>query len=170
VSEKIAYISGCCANYYDPRIGEAFVEVMETNRIEVLVAEQRCCACRRCATGTSRGEEELRSGRAIAGPAGHWEPGDRDHPPELQPDVEEGGAVVFDSEEARFVSSRVMNASECLLRLLRGGRLDTKFRGTLLRVPYHNPCHVKVQGIRREPVELLESIPGIAVCKVVDSC
>ena len=39
MTEKVVYFSGCYANYYDPRIGEAFVEVMETNGIEVLVAE-----------------------------------------------------------------------------------------------------------------------------------
>jgi len=80
------------------------------------------------------------------------------------------GLPFFDSEDARFVSSRVLNAAEYLIRLLRTGRLDTTFRETPLRVMYHNPCHLKVQGIRSEPVELLELIPGIGVSKIVDSC
>jgi len=80
------------------------------------------------------------------------------------------GLPFFDSEEARFVSSRVLNAPEYLVRLLHEGRLDTMFGQTPLKVLYHNPCHLKVQGIRREPVALLELIPGLAVTKVVDSC
>jgi glycerol-3-phosphate dehydrogenase subunit C len=54
--------------------------------------------------------------------------------------------------------------------LFRAGRLDTRFRETPLKVLYHNPCHLKVQGIRRESVTLLELIPGICVTKTVDSC
>jgi len=80
------------------------------------------------------------------------------------------GLPFFDSEEARFVSSRILNAPEYLLRLFRQGTLDTRFRETPLKVLYHNPCHLKVQGIRREPVALLELIPGIDVSNVVDSC
>lgn len=43
MTEKVVYFHGCYANYFDPQIGVAFVEVMEANGIEVLVAEQKCC-------------------------------------------------------------------------------------------------------------------------------
>ena len=68
------------------------------------------------------------------------------------------------------LSSRVVNAPQYLLRLSRQGRLDTRFREMPLKVLYHNPCHLKVQGIRRESVALLELIPGISVSAVVDNC
>jgi glycerol-3-phosphate dehydrogenase subunit C len=80
------------------------------------------------------------------------------------------GLSFFESEEARFVSGRVLNAPEYLVKLSHQGRLDTRFSQTPLKVLYHNPCHLKVQGIRREPVELLELIPGVDVSNVVDSC
>ena len=55
MTEKIVYFSGCYANYYDPQIGKAFVEVMETNGIEVLVAEQKCCGMPMMSNGNTKG-------------------------------------------------------------------------------------------------------------------
>ena len=171
VTEKVVYFSGCYANYYDPQIGEAFVEVMETNGIEVLLAEQKCCGMPMMSNGNMRGakknfDEIVRSLSRMAAP-------DLEIAttcPSCSLMLKKEGLPFFDSEEARFVASRVLNAAEYLVRLLHQGRLNTRFAETPLRVLYHNPCHLRVQGIRREPVALLELIPGIHVSKIVDSC
>jgi len=171
VTDKVVYFSGCYANYYDPRIGEAFVEVMETNGIDVLVAEQKCCGMPMMSNGNIKGakknfNEIVRSLSQMAAPGLDIVT----TCPSCNFMLKKDGLPFFDSEAARFVSGRVLNAPEYLVRLLRQGRLDTRFRETPLKVLYHNPCHLKVQGIRREPVALLELIPGISVSKVVDSC
>lgn len=171
MTEKVVYFAGCYANYYDPRIGEAFVEVMETNGIEVLLAEQKCCGMPMMSNGNMKGakknfEEVVQSLSRMAA-------GDLDVVttcPSCSLMLKKEGLSFFDSEEARFVSSRVLNATEYLVRLLHQGRLDTRFRETPLEVLYHNPCHLKVQGIRKESVTLLESIPGVGVTGVVDNC
>ncbi len=171
VTEKVVYFSGCYANYYHPQIGEAFVEVLQTNGIEVLLAEQKCCGMPMMSNGNMKGAKKnfnqivqslsqmAASGLDIVTTC-----------PSCSFMLKKGGLPFFDSQEARLVSSRVLNAPEYLVRLLHQGRLDTMFGQTPLRVLYHNPCHLKVQGISREPVELLELIPGIRVSKVVDSC
>lgn len=171
MTEKIVYFSGCWANYFDPRVGRAFIEVMETNGIEVLLAEQKCCGMPMMSNGNMNraGKNFHQIVRSLAGTAA----GGLDiitTCPSCSFMLKKEGATFFDSEEARFVSGRVLNATEYLLRLFRQGRLDTRFRETPLEVLYHNPCHLKVQGIRKEPVELLELLPGIRVCKVLDSC
>ena len=51
VTEKVVYFSGCYANFFAPCIGVAFVEVMETNGVEVLVCEQKCCGMPRMSNG-----------------------------------------------------------------------------------------------------------------------
>ena len=171
VTEKVVYFSGCYANYFDPQIGAAFVEVMETNGFEVLVAEQKCCGMPMMANGDIEGakrnfNEIVQSLSQMAAP-------DLDIVttcPSCNLIFKKEGLPFFDSEEARFVSSRVFDAPEYLVRLFRQGRLDTRFKEMPLKVLYHNPCHLKVQGIRRESVALLELIPGIGVSKVVDSC
>ena len=171
MTEKVVYFSGCYANYFDPQIGVAFVEVMETNGIEVLVAEQKCCGIPMMSNGDIEGakknfNEMVRSLSDMAAP-------DLDiitTCPSCNLMLKKEGLSFFASEEARSVSNRVLDAPEYLNRLFRQGKLDTRFEETPLRVMYHNPCHLKVQGIRRETVTLLELIPGIGVTKVVDSC
>ncbi len=171
MTEKVVYFSGCYANYFDPQIGVALVEVMEANGIEVLVAEPKCCGIPMMSNGDIEGakknfNEIVQSLSLVAAP-------DLDiitTCPSCNLMLKKEGLSFFDSEEARFVSSRVFDAPEYLVRLFRQGRLDTGFRETPLEVMYHNPCHLKVQGIRRESIALLELIPGIVVSKVVDSC
>ena len=171
MTEKVVYFSGCYANYYDPRIGEAFVEVMETNGLEVLLAEQKCCGMPMMSNGNLKGAKK--NFNEIVQSLSEMAAGGLDIVttcPSCSLMLKKEGLPFFDSEEARFVSSRILNAPEYLVRLLRQGRLDTRFGQTPLAVLYHSPCHLKVQGIRKEPVELLELIPGVRVSKVVDSC
>ena len=170
-TEKIVYFSGCYANYYDPQIGEAFVEVLQTNGIEVLPAEQKCCGIPMMSNGNVKGAK--RNFNQVVQSLAQMAAGGLDIVttcPSCNLTLKKEGLQFFDSEEARFVSSRVLNAPEYLIRLFRQGRLSTVFKETPLKVLYHNPCHLKVQGISREPVELLELIPGVCVSKVVDSC
>jgi glycerol-3-phosphate dehydrogenase subunit C len=171
VTEKVIYFSGCYANYFDPQIGVAFVEVMETNGIEVLVAEQKCCGMPMMSNGSIEGakknfNEIVHSLSDMAAPGLDIVT----TCPSCNFMLKKEGLPFFDSQEARFVSSRVFDAPEYLVGLFRQGRLDTSFGETPLEVMYHNPCHLKVQGIRRESVAILELIPGIGVSKVVDSC
>jgi glycerol-3-phosphate dehydrogenase subunit C len=171
VTEKIVYFSGCYANYYDPQIGEAFVEVLQTNGIDVHLAEQKCCGMPMMSNGNVEGAKR-NFNEIVQGLARTAAPGLDivTTCPSCSLMLKKEGLPFFDSEEARFVSSRVLNAPEYLVRLLREGRLDTRFRETPLKVLYHNPCHLKVQGVRTEPVALLELIPGLGVTGVVDSC
>jgi len=171
VTEKVVYFSGCYANYFDPQIGVALVEVMETNGIEVLVAEQKCCGMPMMSNGDMEGAKK--NFNEIVQTLSHMAAPDVaiiTTCPSCNLMLKKEGLPFFDSEEARFVSSRVLDAPEYLVRLLRQGRLDTRFKETPLKVLYHNPCHLKVQGISRESVAILELIPGIGVCNVVDSC
>ncbi len=171
MTEKVVYFSGCYANYFDPQIGVAFVEVMETNGIEVLVAEQKCCGIPMMSNGDVEGAKK--NFNEIVRFLSHMAAPGLDiitTCPSCNLMLKKEGLPFFDSEEARFVSSRVFDAPEYLVRLFRQGKLDTRFRETPLEVMYHNPCHLKVQGIRKETVTLLGLIPGIGVSKVVDSC
>ena len=171
MTEKVVYFSGCYANYFDPQIGVAFVEVMEANGIEVLVAEQKCCGLPVMSNGDVGGAK--RNFNSIVQSLSRMAAPDLDIVttcPSCNFMLKKEGLAFFDSEEARLVSSRTWDAPQYLVRLFRQGRLNTGFREMPLKVLYHNPCHLKVQGIRRESVALLELIPGVGVSKVVDNC
>lgn len=171
MTEKVVYFAGCYANYFDPQIGVAFVEVMETNGIEVLVAEPKCCGIPMMSNGDIEGAKK--NFNEIVQSLSHMAAPGLDiitTCPSCNLMLKKEGIAFFDGEEARFVSGRVVDAPEYLVRLHRQDRLDTRFKETPLKVMYHNPCHLKVQGIRNETAALLDLIPGIGVSKVVNSC
>jgi glycolate oxidase iron-sulfur subunit len=70
------------------------------------------------------------------------------------------------AERARRFAARVRDVTEVLASLApRAPRAAMP-----LRVAYHDACHLAhAQGVRREPRQLLESIPGITVVPVAES-
>lgn len=71
----------------------------------------------------------------------------------------------FAAQAARF-AARVRDVSEFL-----AGRLIAPPTGrTQVRVTYHDACHLcHAQGVRREPRELLRSIPGVELVELPES-
>jgi glycolate oxidase iron-sulfur subunit len=70
------------------------------------------------------------------------------------------------AERARTFSSKVRDVTEVL------ASLDPRaVRHPLsLRVAYHDACHLAhAQGVRREPRQLLESIPGVTILPIAES-
>jgi glycolate oxidase iron-sulfur subunit len=71
------------------------------------------------------------------------------------------------AERARAFSAKVRDVSEVLATLLppRAPRQPMN-----LRVAYHDACHLAhAQGIRREPRDLLASIPGVTIAPIAES-
>ena len=50
------------------------------------------------------------------------------------------------------------------------GDLKTDFNQMDIVVGYHAPCHLKTLGVTREPVELMQLIPGLKVHQYSDKC
>jgi len=164
VSNKVVYFTGCWANYYGPDIGKAFVEVMRRNGFDVLVPEQKCCGMPMMANANLKGGEKnfrfnVKSLYAAAAPGYDI----LTTCPSCNMMLRKEGRKFFDSEEAKWVSGHIFDADEYLLRLHREGRLNTNFQKTPLKVFYHNPCHLKVQGLTKEPLDLLKLVPGVEV-------
>lgn len=183
MADKVVYFTGCFANYYAPETGQALVAVMEKNGFEVLVPEQKCCGMPMMANGNRQGAEKnfrfiVQSLAQAASPGYDI----ITTCPSCNMMLRKDGLPFFDGEDARFVSRRVYDAGEYLLNLHRQGRLNTDF-GPLsiqkplqasiqkpLRVFYHNPCHLQVQNITREPLALLKLMPGLQITGVNTNC
>jgi glycolate oxidase iron-sulfur subunit len=72
-----------------------------------------------------------------------------------------------DEERARALAGRTIDVSVFLLQL--GLREPPPKRDSVLRVAYHDACHLaNAQGVRAEPRELLLAIPGIELLEVAD--
>jgi len=172
-SPAVVYFAGCFAHYCDPE-GEAVAttEVLRRTGYEVIVPELRCCGIALLTLG---------SGDRVRPDAEH-------NIARLLPYVREGIPVVASSAscclalkedypsllaspEAKEVSRSVFDIHEFLLSLHGEGKLDTASFGSVKRrVTYHNPCHLKAQGIRRQPIELLRLVPDLEVIEIEDSC
>ncbi len=171
-NKKVAYYSGCLANYYYPEVGEALVKVLRKNGIEVMVPDQVCCGLPMMAKGNTKGAyENMEHNTRIFGQA-----------------VSDGYALIttcsscslfmkrdyplwmMGSELAKQVSQNLYHFSEYLLLLHDRGELNTDFRSIPQAVFYHTPCHLTAQEIGDVTVKLLQLIPGITIKHVSTEC
>ena len=171
-NKKVAYYTGCFANYYYPEVGEAVVKVLGKNGIEVIVPDQLCCGLPMMAKGNVKGAyENMEHNTRILGQA-----------------VSEGYAIIttcsscslfmkrdyplwmMGSDMAKQVSQNVYHFSEYLLLLHDRGWLNTDFRPLPQAVFYHTPCHLTAQELSEATIKLLRLIPGITIKHVSTEC
>jgi len=170
-NKRVAYYSGCFANYYYPEVGEATLAIMRKNGVEVAIPDEVCCGLPMMSKGNVK--EAL---------------GNMQHNAAVLSDlVGRGYAIIttcsscglflkqdyprlLQTQEAKAVSANLYHFSEYLLRLHAIGQLDTGFVRSEQTVFYHTPCHLRAQQIGQPTVDLLELIPGTKVVKVSELC
>ncbi len=170
-NKKVAYHSGCFANYYYPQVGEATVKVFRKNGIEVVVPDQVCCALPMMAKGNTKGVYKSMAYNTKV----------------LSRLVSDGYALVttcssctlflrqdyprlLATEAAKQVSQNLYHITEYLLKLHDIGQLNTDFQPVSQTVFYHTPCHLRAQEIGSPTVKVLQLIPGIIVKKIAEEC
>ncbi len=171
LDKKVAYYTGCFANYYYPQVGEATVKVLHKNGIEVTVPDQVCCALPMIAKGNRNGAyKNLAYNAKVLGRL-----------------VSAGYAVVttcsscalfikndyprlLGSEQAREVAQNLYHITEYLLKLHKSGELKTDFIPIYQTVFYHTPCHLRAQEIDSPTEKILRLIPGITIKQVSHEC
>jgi len=162
---KVALFVGCYLDFVDSPIGEAAVQVLASQGLEVVLpGGQVCCGAPVIYSGDLKRAMEIApiNARAFADPsidavvslcatcgsalrkeypvvAGHLEAEDRD-------------LVLNLSEKVQDISELLS-----LYAPLRGLTEEVQ-----LTVTYHDPCHnVRGQGISREPRRILQEVPGV---------
>jgi len=170
-NKKVAYYSGCFANYYYPEVGEATVEVLRKNGIEVMVPDQVCCGLPMIAKGNTKGvyknlEDNVRilsqavaDGYALVTTCSSCSLFIKQDYPRL-----------LDSQAARRVAQNLYHITEYLLKLHEIGELNTDFGSLPQTVFYHTPCHLRAQEIDSPSVRVLELIPGMVIKHVSTEC
>jgi glycerol-3-phosphate dehydrogenase subunit C len=171
---RVAFFHGCGTNYYEPRLGEMTVALLEHNGIAVDVPKQDCCGLPLQSNGLF---DDARSYvRRLAG--------------RLAPFARAGIDIVGtstsctlmlkreaieilelgDDPELRVVSERVFDICEYLLGLHRRGELETDFRPLPETVTYHAPCQQQGHGIGKPALDLMALIPGLTVIESAATC
>lgn len=169
MSAEVAYFVGCTADYTEPEVGKAVVDVLEAVGIRVRLPDQRCCAVAQLASGRKgafrkNAEFNLRSLGAFGGDI-------------VTACSSCAAALVHDyprvlgTPEAEALAKRTYDIMEYLV-LLRERNGLPPFRSVGLSLAYHVPCHLAALGgdrIQRR-LDLLRSIPELRVTHIDRGC
>jgi glycerol-3-phosphate dehydrogenase subunit C len=168
----VVYYPGCYANFTDPALGWAVVEILERNGLQVLVPDHLCCGVASFPYGAKDlARRYARQALETLGPLareGHTIlvscPScgmalERDFP-----------HLLPESDDARLVAAQTQDASAFLWALHQQGELDTGFDPLELRAGYHTPCHLRVRDLGPENLRLLELIPGMEPVDIDRGC
>lgn len=170
-NKKVAFYTGCFANYYYPEVGKATIKVLHNNGIKVIVPDQVCCALPMMAKGNTKGAYKnmeyntgvlsrlVSDGYALITTCSSCSLMIKRHYP-----------LLLGSKKAKQVSQNMYYISEYLLKLYERGELNTDFLPIPQTVFYHTPCHLRAQEIDSPTIKLLQLIPGITIMKVSEEC
>ncbi len=176
---RVGVFAGCMTNYFYPRTGETMIELLRGLGASVYVpAEQVCCGMPALTGGARETARELASQNLEA-----FEKYDLDAIvtgcASCGENLKEnyGGllreAGVEDKRIERFIS-KILDINEYLYRYpaavssedarQQEGDIDAE-----LTVTYHQPCHLgRLQGVKAEPIALIQSIRGVRYVPMVD--
>ena len=167
---RVALLVGCAQQVLDPDINTATIDVLTRNGVEVVVpAAQGCCGGLAWHTG------DLKAAQAFARRNIASFPSDVDA---ILTNAAGCGSAMREyhlalrgaPDEARSheFCKRVLDVSVFLHRL--GLREGPPGGARALKIAYQDACHLaNAQGVRREPRELLRSIPGVELCELADA-
>jgi FAD/FMN-containing dehydrogenase/Fe-S oxidoreductase len=174
----VAYFPDLYAAYNDPGLGLAVIRLLEAHGIEVVLPGQKASGIPEMLYGFAEAAREAAEFNIAA----------------LLPWVKRGAAVLSAEPTASFafkvhypdyvagpdcstVAGAAHDLSEFLVRYRAdhpetspaAGRLSGAWTA-VKRLAYHQPCHLKAQGIGDPGLELLRKIPGVEVVDLAAGC
>ena len=170
----VVYFHGCGTNYYEPRVGEMVVAVLEHNGFRVIIPPQDCCGLPLQSNGNFRTARTY-----VRRLAGNLAPHARAGLPIVANSTSCGlmlkreahEILGVDDADLEVVSGAMFDLCEFLLRLHEQGKLRTDFRSLPLTVPYHAPCQQRGHGIGKPALDLLALVPDLKMIELdVDCC
>jgi glycerol-3-phosphate dehydrogenase subunit C len=169
----VVYFHGCGTNYYEPRLGEMAVRVLERNGFEVVVPRQDCCGLPLQSNGNFPAARRYVR-RLVARLAPHARLGTpivaTSTSCSLMLKREAREILGMEDDELRAVSERTFDICELLLDMHERGELATDFEPVPLTVPYHAPCQLRGHGIGKPALELLGLVPDLHMVELDAEC
>lgn len=169
---RIVFFHGCAGAFFEVAAAKCAIEVLEHLGFDVEVPEQGCCGLAEQSNGLF--DQASASVRGLVGQL--RKPGGG------VPIVSVAGScggmlkheaheiLGLDDPELLEVGARTRDISEFLMERYDAGELPTDFEAIELRVPYHQPCQVRSQGIGMPAADLLRLIPGLEVVESGATC
>jgi glycolate oxidase iron-sulfur subunit len=156
----VGFFAGCSITYAYPEIGEIMVSILQRMGYSVYVPRsQQCCGIPALSSGNGRLVEELAENNVSA-----FKKREVQHIITACASCNGGIGEYYKTMKADYddFTGKVIDFSV----FLKQAGLFAELAGMekwpeRTRVTYHDPCHLKMQGITREPRELLRSLPNI---------
>jgi glycerol-3-phosphate dehydrogenase subunit C len=169
----VVLFHGCAANYYEPHVAIAAIDVLRRNGLEAIVPPQICCGLPLMNNGLYSGARE-RAASNLPVLAEYAQRGYRivgtstscTHT--LKAEYRE--MLDIDDADARAVAAATWDICELLVDLHDDGRLDTRFGRLDETLPYHAPCQLRGHGIGMPAMELFALIPGLTAIDMDHDC
>ncbi|MGH7254706.1 MAG: heterodisulfide reductase-related iron-sulfur binding cluster [Nitrospirales bacterium] len=166
---KVAVFSGCLVNFQATEVGKALVQVLEKNRLEVVVPAHQCCGMPSFDIGDVDGiTRTLRANLAVLNP---WLEAGYDvvvPVPSCSLMLKREYPALLPGVETERLAQRTFDVCEYLMRMKRAGTLASDFPVRPGRVTYQIPCHLRDQNIGFKSKELME-LAGAQV-EVIERC
>jgi glycolate oxidase iron-sulfur subunit len=156
----IGFFAGCSITYAYPEIGEIMVSILHRMGFSVYVPRaQQCCGIPALSSGNGQLVEELAESNV-----GAFKKRELQHIITACASCNGGIGEYYKTMKADYddFTGKVIDFSV----FLKQAGLFKKLAGMekwpeRTKVTYHDPCHLKTQGITREPRELLRSLPNV---------
>ena len=171
-AKQVLYFCDYYANYHDPQLSVAVLNILEHNNIHVRVpTAQTASGMGMIAVG------DLRASRRTA----------RENLQVLIEPAREGLPIVcsepsavvcltqeyprlLDTEEAHIVAKQTIDVGQYLKQLHDAGDLETDLMPLDLDIAYHTPCHLRSLGLSTPLVELMRLVPELRVHVIEKGC
>jgi len=171
---KVVYFHGCSTQYYEPRIGQAAVYVLEANGFEVIVPPQNCCGLPLLSNGEFKAAYKyhmsnvhklipyVRQGIPIVGTSTSCTLTLKEEAPEL--------LDLYGDEEVALIATYTFDICEFLMYLYEKGTLNTNFQPLPLSLVYHAPCQYRAHRIGFPSLDILNLIPELKITPSHSDC
>ncbi len=172
-TRSVVYFHGCSGNYYEPRVAQMAVEVLEHNGFHVIVPKQGCCGLPLQSNGlfpAARSYVRRLAGRLWPYARAGYDVVATSTSCSLMLKREAHEILDVDDPKLLAVGERTHDICEYLVGLHDRGELRTDFRPLPLTVPYHAPCQQRGHGIGKPALELFALIPELRPIELDFQC
>ncbi|MCJ7495567.1 MAG: (Fe-S)-binding protein [Deltaproteobacteria bacterium] len=170
---RAGLFSGCFIDFVDPAIGRSLIRVLGRHGVEVVFPKkQTCCGIPVFMSGDLQNGLDLLK-MNIEAFAAHELDAVITACATCGTALKESYKVLVEGESQEWkdrvaaFSAKTMDIAEFLTRKI---KLTKPEKATLIKVTYHDPCHLnRGQGVLSQPREVLKNLPGITLVEMRDA-
>ncbi|MGW8313366.1 MAG: (Fe-S)-binding protein [Desulfuromonadales bacterium] len=156
----VVFFTGCGINYMYPAVGEAFLKALKFLGVTIIIPkDQVCCGLPAVSAGATATVEQLAEQNLTALSR---------HPADFVvtacASCNAGLGKIYAEMGKEFgeMSAKTMDIFVFLARHGLPEKLAALPKAaTRVKVTYHDPCHLRTQGITREPRQILKALPQV---------